>query len=304
MASTDTQKICTLCGEDCSQHARIKDPSGHYYCKTCHQAALERKASMETPLAPPPAVMDGEPFDVMAQIALDAEASASSVAACSSCFRPLPAGATLCTNCGFDLRTGRPADSSVRPSIRPTPAGTKIEPPSMEPTKLTIISAAVRPAEYIKAGVLMLLSMLVATFALTEITVESGGAAVVAAAATAVDPMFYPIVLIATAIVGAGVFWLLARVWLGDIGPVPLIMLRVGAIFAAVDAVLALSVLIGLAGAGTVGVVFAFLLGAACCFAMTAWVFELGVGPIFVLLLLCAGIHQGVAFLVTDLSAG
>ncbi len=35
-------KICVICGEDCSGRPRIKDPKGHYYCKSCHEKVNQR----------------------------------------------------------------------------------------------------------------------------------------------------------------------------------------------------------------------------------------------------------------------
>ena len=51
-------KICVICGEDCSGRPRIKDPKGHYYCKSCHEKANQRleghRAADESARAAPP----------------------------------------------------------------------------------------------------------------------------------------------------------------------------------------------------------------------------------------------------------
>lgn len=36
-------KICGLCGQDCSDRPRTKDPRGTYFCQPCYQRALERQ---------------------------------------------------------------------------------------------------------------------------------------------------------------------------------------------------------------------------------------------------------------------
>ncbi len=36
------EKLCKLCGEDCSERKRVKDPKGSYYCRTCYENAIRR----------------------------------------------------------------------------------------------------------------------------------------------------------------------------------------------------------------------------------------------------------------------
>lgn len=36
------EKVCKLCGEDCSDRKRVKDPKGSYYCRTCYEDAIRR----------------------------------------------------------------------------------------------------------------------------------------------------------------------------------------------------------------------------------------------------------------------
>lgn len=53
MPDMSTEKICVLCREDCSYKPRIKDSHGNYYCKTCHQAAEQRRAGRKPPVQRP-----------------------------------------------------------------------------------------------------------------------------------------------------------------------------------------------------------------------------------------------------------
>ena len=50
MSQSTSEKICVLCGEDCSTKPRIKDSHGNYYCKTCHQDAEQRIAKRKRPV--------------------------------------------------------------------------------------------------------------------------------------------------------------------------------------------------------------------------------------------------------------
>ncbi len=87
MASGAPAKTCVLCGEDCSTRARIKDPKGRYYCRACYE---KERAARAQPAA----------------------------ASCPGCGRALPAGAVLCTSCGFNLESGR----QLEPQILAAPA--------------------------------------------------------------------------------------------------------------------------------------------------------------------------------------
>jgi len=43
MAKTGSQKICVICGDDCSAMARVRDSHGRYYHKSCHEEAAARQ---------------------------------------------------------------------------------------------------------------------------------------------------------------------------------------------------------------------------------------------------------------------
>ena len=82
------QKVCILCGEDCSSRPRVKDAQGRYSCKACHAAALEEA----TRRAPQPAAFEPEPEFQM-------------TTACPSC--GTPTAGTLCRACGYDSNISR-----------------------------------------------------------------------------------------------------------------------------------------------------------------------------------------------------
>ena len=59
----ESEKICAICGRDCSGQPRIKDPKGRYFHKSCYEQALEerkmrqaaeREGEAEADVQPPP----------------------------------------------------------------------------------------------------------------------------------------------------------------------------------------------------------------------------------------------------------
>ncbi|MEM9082773.1 MAG: hypothetical protein AAGB34_04190 [Planctomycetota bacterium] len=44
-----SEKICRLCGEDCSDRPRIKDAKGHYACKACAKEYRAKRAGLPLP---------------------------------------------------------------------------------------------------------------------------------------------------------------------------------------------------------------------------------------------------------------
>lgn len=113
MSTQPPQKICAICGEDCSNRPRIKDPQGRYYCKACHEQALaRRKAVSATPSgpsepSPTPQPEEDEHLAILAELAEQVAPPPVQGTSCPSCGRTLEVGAVLCTNCGYQTTTGR-----------------------------------------------------------------------------------------------------------------------------------------------------------------------------------------------------
>jgi hypothetical protein len=108
MAQPEAEKICVICGEDCSQRRRIKDPKGRYYCKDCYDEAKRQRAESREvapeyaptaiePREPAPEPEPDEGLGIMAEL-LEGDTSP-----CPSCGQALAAGTVICTNCGFNL---------------------------------------------------------------------------------------------------------------------------------------------------------------------------------------------------------
>jgi DNA-directed RNA polymerase subunit RPC12/RpoP len=75
MGDETVQKICVSCGKDVRGLKRTKDPRGRYWCADCYRRAVEKQR-------------------------------APRAAGCPRCGSALAPGAVLCTNCGYDLRSG------------------------------------------------------------------------------------------------------------------------------------------------------------------------------------------------------
>ncbi|MHC4218461.1 MAG: hypothetical protein ACYSU7_08395 [Planctomycetota bacterium] len=126
MTETAFPKICGLCGEDCSQKPRIKDPEGQYFCRECYEEALERQRARheleDSPVEPVGLGPDYEPdleadleadLDAVSPEELDREFGLEEAddepapgLACPGCGRALEPDAAICINCGYSAQTG------------------------------------------------------------------------------------------------------------------------------------------------------------------------------------------------------
>ena len=102
-----------VCGEDCSNRPRTKDPKGRYYCKPCFELARRRyqkkAAARARSRAPAPPDAHGQPYVLTEPAPESKQAPVPSrpSAACPSCGRPLPPNTKICVNCGVNVATGR-----------------------------------------------------------------------------------------------------------------------------------------------------------------------------------------------------
>jgi hypothetical protein len=143
--SGGTGKVCAACGEDVSSKPRTKDSKGRYYCKGCYDKAIADKhaarASMPMPKVPPSATAqrrsatpvaqpvrfsmqggDDQPNVLEHLLDLEPEHGPPSLIS-PSCRSTIAAGGTICTVCGYNMKTGE----SVRPTkvkLQREPGGT------------------------------------------------------------------------------------------------------------------------------------------------------------------------------------
>ena len=102
-----------VCGEDCSNRPRTKDPKGRYYCKPCFELARRRyqkkAAARARSRAPAPPDAHGQPYVLTEPAPESKQAPVPSrpSAACPSCGRPRPPNTPICVNCGVNVATGR-----------------------------------------------------------------------------------------------------------------------------------------------------------------------------------------------------
>jgi ribosomal protein L40E len=122
-------KICGICGRDCSAKPRIRDPRGRYFCRECYEAALQRKRAGAQHDQPPPephpasSALEEEPNvldDLIAQSAPSPTSADASSYTCPRCGAPHGLTAVICTNCGYNLRTGEetPAPPPAPPVLK------------------------------------------------------------------------------------------------------------------------------------------------------------------------------------------
>jgi len=132
-SSSGTEKICTVCGEDCSNKPRTKDARGNYYCKECYeQASAQRKSKAASPPASATdrRLVDPAPLSADMMDQLIAAAPVVAVTAhCSQCGFALPPGGIICANCGFNEQTKSAVSKTKIKKAPRGPTGGIIWPP-------------------------------------------------------------------------------------------------------------------------------------------------------------------------------
>ncbi|MGD9690909.1 MAG: RDD family protein [Phycisphaerales bacterium] len=121
-------KICEFCHQDCSNKARVKDPSGHYYCKECYPEAQKaakggggRTGSDDS--IPLVASAFDEPVIPTAEMVAPKEDPKKPQAAekvedaptknCPSCGVLIAPKGIVCTNCGFNIQSGKALKTKI-----------------------------------------------------------------------------------------------------------------------------------------------------------------------------------------------
>jgi len=132
--SDTSDKRCRKCGSNLLHRPRVKDHRGRYYCKPCYDAALAAKrkkaaadratnAPAEAPSVEAPnfdaLALDEDVSRFVESIEADSSAELAPPATCPSCGRGLAIDAVICTNCGYDRRTGRKIGVAGAPPTEP-----------------------------------------------------------------------------------------------------------------------------------------------------------------------------------------
>ncbi len=112
LGSGATEKRCRKCGLELSHVPRVKDSKGRYYCKTCYEATralkLQKAAAIRKSSEPRvevlPADADLSQFDDLLDVG---SSTALPTMNCPGCGCGVPTDAVICTECGYDRRTGR-----------------------------------------------------------------------------------------------------------------------------------------------------------------------------------------------------
>jgi acetyl esterase/lipase len=115
-ASESIGKICLVCHADVSQVKRVKDSKGNYYCEPCYAARKQSAKPADRP-APSP---DSDDLDLAPRAAHTPKSSRSATTPCPGCNKPLPPATVFCVNCGYNLKLGKQAATSLQAAAAPT----------------------------------------------------------------------------------------------------------------------------------------------------------------------------------------
>lgn len=110
-AANPVAKTCSVCGVDVSNRARVKDSQGRYVCKDCFDRAREAKAAKEpAPKAAQKSAAASSSTEGDNAFLLGiggASAAVLGTKPCPECARVLDQHTVICTNCGYNLETGK-----------------------------------------------------------------------------------------------------------------------------------------------------------------------------------------------------
>jgi len=116
---TAQQKTCVVCGADCADRPRVKDPKGRYYCKPCYEQLSEQKRqSAPTPPAPGDMPLQADAIDAdderSALFSEIADTAPSTGKTCPQCGAELDQQAVLCVRCGYNFQSGEALQMQVQ----------------------------------------------------------------------------------------------------------------------------------------------------------------------------------------------
>lgn len=102
-------KICVICGEDCSTRPRVKSPEGQYACRACMERREAERARPAAALTNDDFALDDlgqhEAYDIDDRFS-DIESPQVESNPCPNCGLPRSGGAVVCMSCGFNSASG------------------------------------------------------------------------------------------------------------------------------------------------------------------------------------------------------
>ncbi len=161
-------KQCIICGEDCSNRARVKDADGRYACKSCAENATRQRADAkpaprpaQRPVAAPVAAPDDDDIDLSALASVEATATMTESVPCRCCGRGVPDGTETCPFCDGNARSGKSAKSDAPRKSKPS--GPRFQMPSL-PFDIDINGGSLALAALVGFGALLGLAQVTPIF--------------------------------------------------------------------------------------------------------------------------------------------
>jgi hypothetical protein len=251
----------------------MRDASGRYACISCYEEARRTRGAIDP----------GDTSELKSELVPEiVDEAADTATRCPKCSTERVPGTVLCTSCGYDLRTGDRLEPRVTGPVVGHPGSGSV---SAMWDRIFARSRRdrVRRAREQGPWVFVVLGAGLVAMALATTT----GDATIAAGFVAHLPK-----LGAHVAIGAVGLWIASRIWLGDVGPFPLAILRLAAVYSGAYAVALHTAPLPLDGwFMTVGAYFLLLM----------WLLRLNLNDAGLLGLLTIGMHVGVCFAVPDL---
>jgi hypothetical protein len=271
--ATRVEKQCVICGRDCSNRPRTRDPIGRYACSSCYAKACSAHGHGES------ADTSDLSSELTPEIVDEVMTHAPDCPRCGTAREP---GTVVCVNCGYDTRTGDRLEVHVEGSVT-APAGCESSTAMWDRIIARARGDAVRKA-WSQAGwsVVVIVAGL-AAMAFASTPDDTGLAARVAAHLPKLGTL-----------VASGGFglWIASRIWLGGVGPLPLAVLRLAAVYAGAYAVTLYATPLPFDG---------WFVTIAAYLVLLMWIFRLGVIDTWMLAVLTIGLHVGAGLAVPAL---
>lgn len=120
-SSSSSGKVCSRCGEDCSNKQRVKDAQGRYICADCVAKARQAKpasAPRPTGPVPPPIPKAAASEDQSVLNTLINESVEMHKHGCPNCHAPMKPTQMLCIKCGFNKERGKQMQTVVKKALQ------------------------------------------------------------------------------------------------------------------------------------------------------------------------------------------
>lgn len=106
-------KVCSICGQDCSNRPRVKSPEGVYACQACHDASKRTSATKRVEQTR--TSISSDDIDLRSAVAVESRAISEGgpERSCPQCQSFMSIDQRVCVKCGYNRASNRKVSTRV-----------------------------------------------------------------------------------------------------------------------------------------------------------------------------------------------